>query len=270
MRYPTRSAMVAAMLAVSLPAAGPAAANDDEHAHAAPLHFSHPLVTESPSPDTKVRGNYVWHSGGDEDVTVQELEAVVEYAFHPAFSVELDVPYVMVEPDEGSGEAAVGTSELNFKFANFAFARHGLLLGYGLAFGLPTGDDDKGIGSDHIVEIEPYYNFGYLSGALEIVGFVRFGIPTNLETGEEVENEMGTDLSFLYHFTPAVAGLFELNGETALNGAEEGTSVVTASPGIKAAPFADPAFRLGASYGVPVSEDKAFDQRILLSAFYHF
>jgi len=47
---------------------------DDRGTHIKGLHFSHPLITESPSPDTKIRLDYIFkeiegghHGEGDEE-----------------------------------------------------------------------------------------------------------------------------------------------------------------------------------------------------------
>ena len=54
-----------------------------EHDHG--LHFSHPLVAESPSPDTKIRFDYVFQSiAGEEDEGGADRQSFVleaEYAF---------------------------------------------------------------------------------------------------------------------------------------------------------------------------------------------
>src|SRR5881392_2128567 len=42
-----------------IPVVGRTQERDDDHEHDHHLHFSHPLVTESPSPDTKIRLDYL-------------------------------------------------------------------------------------------------------------------------------------------------------------------------------------------------------------------
>ncbi len=98
---------------------------DDGHEHG--LHFSHPIFTESVSPDTKVRFDFgrEWKADG----TASELEVEVEYMFHPAFSIEIVGPYVFVGPDLEPNESDFGTVDLAFKFANFAFEERGFVIG---------------------------------------------------------------------------------------------------------------------------------------------
>ena len=239
---------------------------DDGHSHG--LHFAHPLFSESITPDTKVRfdSGREWEAEG----TASELELEAEYGFHPAFSIEVVAPYHFVRPDAGPNESGFGNVELALKFANFAFEDKGLLLGYGLEVGMPTGDDAKGIGSGHIWEIEPFLGIGYMTGNWELVNRTRFGIPINQDPGEEVETELHYDFSALYHFSPRLQGLLELNGLVGLSGDEAGEGIVALSPGIKVAPFAGrPLFFVGLGGSFPLGEEE-LDARLKLAFFYHF
>jgi len=261
-------ALVAAGL---LAAAPPGARADDEPAgdhHHAPLHFSHPLIAESPSPDTKVRLDVFGLDEEEGDATSFRLEA--EYAFHPSFSIELDVPYTRLAPDGGGSVSSLDTVGIGLKFANFAFADKGLLLGYGVELGLPTGDDGKGIGSDHLVEVETFLSLGYKRDRFELVTFVEFGIPTNQEEDDEFETELGLQVSLLYHLSSRLQLLLEADGERVLSGEEEGETVVNLSPGVKVKAAAGSAWWIGAAAGFPLSNEEEFDRRLLLSAFYHF
>jgi len=244
--------------------------HDDEGSDHSHLHFSHPLVAESPSPDTKVRLDHFFGDiGGDEPGSSNVLRLEAEYAFHPSFSVEVNVPYVFLSPDDGASVSRLGNTEVGLKFGNFAFAEHGVLLGYGLEVGLPTGSDGTGIGSDHILEIEPFLNVGYKRDMLEAIGFAAFGIPTNQEEGEEIETEFAYNLSVLYHLSQRVEAVVELDGETVLSG-EEDEAIANLSPGFKLKPLAATPLQIGFGVGFPLTTDRAFDVRTVFSLFYHF
>ena len=278
----------------------------ENEAHENSLHFSHPLITESPSPDTKVRLDTFFFDQDGEQTTTFRLEA--EYAFHPSFSIEVDVPLTRIEADGGGGSVSnLDTIGVGFKFANDAFAAHGVLLTYGLELGLPTGDDRKGIGSGHELEIAPFFAVGYKTGRWELVSFLEFAIPTNQARGQdlgpspgpdpgtavlastlrdgskraqsegegaseegEIETELGWTLSALYWFSPRVQGLLELDLATVLSGDETGNGVLNLSPGVKFKPWAKSPWWLGASLGFPVSNQEEFNVRALVSGFYHF
>lgn len=237
-------------------------------AQEADLHFTHPIFTESVSPDRKVRLDYAreWEDEGK----ANEIEFEGEISLQHDLSIEVAVPFIFLNPDVGSSESNFGNVEVAFKFAKLTFAERGLLLGYGLAFGLPTGDSGKGIGSGNIWEIEPFLNFGVMSGDWEIVGWTRFGIPTNQDPGEEVETEFHYDFSTLYHFSSRFQGLVELNGRTGLSGPEAGSGIFSVSPGIKVAPFSnntDLFIGLGGSF--PLG-DEALNAQLRAAVFYHF
>ncbi|MFQ5714664.1 MAG: helix-turn-helix domain-containing protein [Candidatus Scalinduaceae bacterium] len=243
--------------------------------HHAGLHFSHPLIAESPSPDTKVRLDYFYRDIDVDGEKAREstIRFEAEYAFHRAFSIEVDVPYTFLDPDrESENFSNLDTVEVALKFANFAFEEHNLLLGYGIEFGLPTGDEKEGIGSNNIFEFEPFLDIGYKWRNLEVVAFGTFGIPTNQDKdkGEEVETELGYNVSLLYHFTPRIQGLLELDGESVLSGDDDGDSVVNISPGIKFRPLADYDLIVGTGVSIPLSSKDEFDIRTILSIFYHF
>ncbi len=142
-------------------------------------------------------------------------------------------------------------------------------MGYGLELGLPTGDDDKGIGEGHLWEIEPFVGIGLVSGDFELVSLTRFGIPTNQEVGEEVETEIHYDFSALYHFSTRVQGLLELNGEAGLSGDAAGEGIISVSPGIKVAPLAESPLFVGLGASFPLG-DEELDARLKLALFYHF
>ncbi len=260
--------MIAPSLGAALLCAGnvPAAAHDDG------LHFSHPLIAESPSPDTKARFDYAFRSlkDGAENFDENAVNLEGEYAFSRAFSIEVDIPYAFVD---ATGEAAANhfdTVSIGFKFANFVLEDKGVLLGYGFEIGTPTGDEEKGIGDDHLVELEPFFDIGYKRGDLEVVAFTSFGIPINQQQGEEVETEMAYNLSLLYHVTPRFMTLLEFDGMTVLSGEEDGATLVNITPGVKIKPLADRAFEVGVGISLPLTNTRLFDVRALVSAFYHF
>lgn len=251
--------------------------HDRDHAHGTGHvhdqdrpHFNHPLVAESPSPDTKLRAGveYSRFSHGDISENLSSFFLEGEYAFHPSFSVEVGLPVVRLNAEGEFATTRVGTVEVALKFANFAIGNRGILLGYGIEFGLPTGNDASGIGSDHILELEPFFNIGYWSRRFEAVGFAKFGIPTRQENGEEIETEFGFNLSLLYKVSDRVQGLVELDGESVLSG-EEGESEAAATAGLRFRPLTSKLF-VGAGVSIPVSRGSELTSRGLLSLFYHF
>ncbi len=246
-----------------------------QHTHRvdAPLHFSHPLIAESPSPDTKLRIDYQFRDidNHEADSKEQTLRLEAEYAFHQSMSIEIDVPYVFTDPSGQSNQNRLGDIEIGLKLATFAWAAHGVLVGGGLELGLPTGNDDKAIGTDHVLTIEPFVDVGYKADRVEIVGFLAFGIPTNEPSGEkdEVDLELEFNIAFSFHLTPQVIGLFEIDGSSVVSGHENET-VVNLTPGIKIRPDPDQPCEIGVGVSFPVSNDDEFDTQVRVSVFRHF
>ncbi|MBW3629350.1 MAG: hypothetical protein KY464_08645, partial [Gemmatimonadetes bacterium] len=154
---------------------------DHTHEDDGVLHFVHPLVSESVSPDTKVRLDYILRDPGSET----ELELEAEYAFRRTFSIEAGVH---LDP----AAAELGDTHLLFKFANYALARRGVLLGYGLSVGLPTGGGhdhaeehtaverhEDGDAEGGVYEFEPFVNAGVMLGELELVAWTLVSIPSD-------------------------------------------------------------------------------------------
>src|SRR3954467_2374514 len=71
-------------------------AQDDDHDHDHDhLHFSHPMVTESPSPDTKIRVDYLGlRIGAATDVHENVVSIEGEYAFNHSVSFAVVTPFV--------------------------------------------------------------------------------------------------------------------------------------------------------------------------------
>lgn len=246
--------------------------DEEGHGHEG-LHFTHPLFAESVSPDTKLRLDYASAEVGDE-AREGEAELEGEYAFARSFSVEVGLH---LDPDAGD----LGETHLALKFANYAAEAAGVLLGYGLQLGIPTGPAHAHGGApepepageeevdEDIWEMTPFLNAGWATGAWELVGWLRFAIPTNQPHQDEVGTELLYDTSFLRHVGPRFDGLVELFGHAGLSGPSDGT-VLGVAPGIRVRPLEDQPLVLGAGVALPLTDARDYDHRILVSAFWHF
>lgn len=251
--------------------AGGDGAHDTEHGS---LHFSHPLIAESPSPDTKIRVDYFYANAPAEEENPaadrQTLRLEAEWAFAPWLSVEIDAPYTFLNPAGASAVDGVDTVEIGLKYANFTFADQGLLVGGGVEFGLPTGDEEKAIGSNHTLEVEPFIDIGWKHDQLEVVGFLSFGFPINDNGDDEADFELGWNASALLHLTDRVQAIVEFNGQQVFGGEEGGFNAVYVTPGIKFAPLDDANLIIGVGVSLPLTDDKDFYAMPVVSVFYHF
>jgi len=235
------------------------------------LHFSHPLIVESPSPDTKIRFDYFYRRFRN-GIHAHEHSPRVEfeYAFRPTFSIETNVPYTFRNVEGEPRVSHVDNIEVALKIANFHFKEKHVLLVYGVSFELPAGSDRREIGSSHIFEVEPYLGAGIKRKKVEVIGFSSVSIPTNRKPLDEEFTSLGYEISFLFKPTPSIQPLVELDGETTLAGAESGRTVVNLSPGIKFRPFHSEHWQIGAGVGFPITSAHDFGARAIFSAFYHF
>ncbi len=274
-------------------------ARAQEHEHEAAghshddLHFTHPLIAESISPDTKIRVDHQFFDFPDGD---EENSGVIEaeYAFHRSFSIEAGIPYSYT-----AGE--VGNLEVLLKFANYAFEEASLLLGYGVAFGFPTnsgeaepevifpdrrtpvvgdprfalalsgggGGVEGTLGSDEF-EVEPFLNIGFKRGRVELIAWGLFGIPFNQEAQDEVAAELAWNLSGMVHVSPRIQALLEFDGSGGVSGEAVGEDVANVAPGLRVQLLPTRPLVLGVSAGFPLANEEPFDTRIKTSLFWHF
>jgi len=246
------------------------------------LHFSHPLISESPTPDTKIRFDYFFFdANGEEGEEEFEAEASgkfqehtilleLEYAFSRNVSIVAHIPYTFLDVEDGTNENHFNNIEIGLKLASFIFEEYGILVGGGIEFGLPTGNNDKGIGSDNIIEIEPFLSFGYEVWNFEFVSFLKLGFPVNQNNDQDEGDEFGYNFSFLYHLNDSLQPILEFDGEVVLNGEEDGESVLNIDHGIKILPFKNKDIAFGFGAGFPLTNDEEFNYRLIGSIFYHF
>ncbi len=262
--------ILSALFALLLTACVGVAQEADSHHHTS-LHFSHPLIVESPSPDTKIRFDYFYERQRDSEGEAGEHTARVEYeyAFRRSFSVEINAPYTVRRPQGVPSENHLDTVEVSLKFASFAFDEHGLLPTYGVSFNLPTGSDRKAIGSGHVLGVEPYAGLGYQHKRIELISFASVGLPANRRAGDEEGTEFGYEGSLLYKLSRRFQAVAELDGRKTFTGPRSGENVVNLSPGIKFLPR-DEHWQIGFGVGFPATSGEEFKVRAVASVFYHF
>lgn len=247
----------------------PAGAQDGTgRADEPPIEFSHPLVTESPSPDTKLRVDVLGRARPDSDLTDGTVQIEGEYAFRPWVSAALTVP--LQWRHVGNGSFALGASELALKFAGYALADRGMLFGGGVDAELPTDGDAGAFGAAPISVLEPFADAAMRRGSTELVAFTSYAASTHLRPVGEEEREWAMHLSGLWHGTSRTELLLELDTRRVLAGADRGTEFTHVSPGVKLTPLRNRHIMLGASLRVPVSRARDFDRELLISAMYHF
>lgn len=285
----TTGLLAVALVTLPVPAAPQELPRDDGHAHDettashhAGLHFTHPLVAESVSPDTKLRLDFRREELGEEGESEVELEA--EYAFHRSFALEVGLHF---EPTEGR----FGETHVLAKFANYTFEEDGVLLGYGLELRLPTGaahghggleepEHEHVEGEGHtaeepasdedIYEFAPFLNAGIAAGAWELSAWTRYAIPTNQVEPAERGPELRYSLSALLHATRRLQPVLEISGTSGLGGPSADRETLGLTPGLRIRPFLEQPFVVGGAVTLPITDERDFERRFLVSAFWHF
>jgi hypothetical protein len=239
----------------------PAGAQEDEHDvnhHHGYLHFSHPIVTESPSPDTKFRLDFIHSWSDDAGETGNTIRAEGEYAFSPAVSLAVVVPYRWASDEPPMQSSGFENVELSLKAASLKWGERGVLVGGGISLGLPTGPEN-------VSELSPFADVGVRRGNLELVGFLTYS--TTL-TGEETIRSLEFDGSALFRASDRFELLGEISTDKSLETGAPGARTFLA-PGIKLRPLLDRDFVLGVSFPIGVGTASGTNS-VFASLFYHF
>lgn len=249
--------------------------HDHKHHQEGHIHFVHPLITEPPIPDNKVRLNYQYLSTPGEDgesgKRISTIEAGFEYAFTPSWGVEFAIPYSIVKTKRGGGnEDNFDNAEIALKYANHHFADNGLILGGGLELGLPTGNSRKDIGSSHAHEIEPFISGAYAAGSFEAIGALHLGFPRNKNGENEADTDLGWNLAFTRKQNDNLSWALELQGEHVNGGEEDGLDVINAFPSISYSLKSHQDFIIAGGIGFPLSNDREFYVAPTASVIRHF
>lgn len=260
------AARLALVLVGTALTSSPAAAQEHEHEHHPGgehhhegLHLSHPMVTESVSPDTKLRLDFARADPHGE----REMELEGEYAFTRSFSIEAGLPFDL-------GESSLGEADVSLKFAHYRWEERGLLVGGGVSLGFPLEAEHEAAGATGetgTTQVGLFLNAGLRTGSWEMVGATQLGLSPG--DGERAAR-LGWNGSALYHLTPRVETMLEYRGEGDVRGPVNSGRTHALAPGLKVRPLEASSLTLGASVLVPVAGEHEYDTRLLLSAFYHF
>ena len=243
--------------------------NNNKQNNQETLEFSHPLITESISPDTKIRFTFL-DTKADSSMLSQTYDLELEYAPVPSFSLHLDIPYAVLNPSGEKAVSSLDNVELDLKFANFAFASHNVLLGYGISFGFPTGSQVKGIGSDHIWDINPFFNGGIRWKDWEWTAFFTFGIPSNQHNNENIQTGLESRLTALYHIGNKWQALLEAGNAIQISRFYKGEGNYDLTEGIKFKPDPDKPWIVALGAREPLGKNDELKLQGILSVFYHF
>jgi len=229
------------------------------------IRFFYPLVTRRPVIERELEFSLNHTKGLDAHET--EAALAIEWPILPRLQFEVEVPFTVLDPDEGKVVAGFGDIELQAKFQVFKSVQYRALVAFGLEYKLPSGSRARDLGGEHA--IEPFLTAAIALGPFDLIGEVAYEWVLN---GEEHphEQEFTARLAVAYPASRWFTPLLELVTVTQTRGPAsdeaEQESVrhkvqVSLVPGFNIRPR--PGWTLRAGVEVPVTTAKSFDYRVL-------
>ena len=226
------------------------------------ITFFYPLVTRRPiiERELEFKLNYT----KELDARETEATAALEFPILPRLQFEIEVPFIVLNPDEGKVVAGFGDMELQTKLQVFKSVQYRALVAFGLESKLASGSKARGLGGEYA--IEPFLTAGMALGPFDLIGEVAYEWILN---GDEHprEQEFTARLAIGYPVSRWFTPLLELVTVTTTRGPdddEEGLlhkMQVYLVPGFNIRPRPGMTFRAG--FQVPLTTAKTFDYQFL-------
>jgi len=231
------------------------------------ITFFYPLVTRRPIIERELEFQLNHTKGLDAGET--EATMALEFPILPRLQFEVEVPVLVLNPDEGKVVAGFGDLELQAKLQVFKSVQYRALVAFGLESKLASGSATRGLGGEYA--IEPFLTAGIALGPFDLIGEVAYEWVLN---GDEHprEQEFRASLAIGYPVSRWFTPLLELvtvtqtRGPAADPAEAEGPSVlhkmqVYLVPGFNFRPRPGMTFRAGVR--VPVTTAKEFHYQVL-------
>src|SRR5256712_3620325 len=134
------------------------------------ISFFSPLLTRRPIIERELEFGLTHTKGPDARET--EATMALEMAILPRLQFEIEVPFLLLNPDEGKAVAGFGDIELQAKLQVFKSVQYRTLIAFGLESKLPAGSRARGLGVEHA--IEPFLTAGTALGPFDLIGEVAY------------------------------------------------------------------------------------------------
>jgi hypothetical protein len=231
------------------------------------ITFFYPLVTRRPIIERELEFQLNHTKGLDAGET--EATMALEFPILPRLQFEVEVPVLVLNPDEGKAVAGFGDLELQAKLQVFKSVQYRALVAFGLESKLASGSQTRGLGDEYA--IEPFLTAGIALGPFDLIGEVAYEWVLN---GDEQprEQEFTARLAIGYPVSRWFTPLLELVTVTRTRGpaadiaeAEQPSVLhkmqVYLVPGFNIRPRPGMTFRAGVQ--VPVTTTKEFHYQVL-------
>jgi len=234
--------LVVLLLAVpALLAARPAHAQNDYQN----VSFFYPLRTRRPVIERELEVS-VEHAKSGEGRTT-EAAGAIELPILPRWQVELEVPLVFNDPDDGASRGGVGDLRLETKVAVWQSLDWLSQVAVGVEGRLPSGSERRGLGGE--AEIEPFVSGGIALGDFDLLASVAYEFNLNANVPGPNEQELTASAAGGWRVTRWFAPLVELVTVTRTRAAPDdelrGKTRVTIVPGFNAKLLPGTTLRLG-------------------------
>jgi len=188
------------------------------------ISFFYPLLTRRPIIERELEFGLTHTKGRDARET--EATMALEVAILPRLQFEIEVPFLLLNPDEGKAVAGFGDIELQAKLQVFKSVQYRTLIAFGLESKLPSGSRARGLGGEHA--IEPFLTAGTALGPFDLIGEVAYEWVLN---GDEHprEQEFTARLALAYPVSRRFAPLLELVTVTQTRGPAADTAEAEAA-----------------------------------------
>ncbi len=203
-------------------------ADEERHGHDEGVQLFVPLVTKEVMPETKVEFGieYTRERGHESEL---ESEIAFQYAFNHRFSLELEVPFVFLFPEEERDRGGIGDVGLALKYLFVNSEERGFFLSGGIEAGFPTGSRRRELGG--VTEIGPFVALAKSFGPFNLLGSISYSQQLNRFGDEPRERVLNYNLAAGYIIGDRWAPFLEFNGVNQLQGDKVGNRILL-TPGI--------------------------------------
>jgi hypothetical protein len=228
------------------------------------LEFFYPVVTRRPviERELELRTQYEKNRDGRQ----VDAALAVEWPVLPRWQIELEVPVVVDDPQEGPTTAGFGDVAIENKFLLWKSVQQRLLVAGGFELTLPSGSRARGLGGE--LDLEPFVAAGIALGPFDLLGSVAYEWNLNPGVKGPREQEFTANLALAYVLSRWFTPFVELNTVTQTVGApaEAGESSllhrvqVYLTPGFNVRPLPGMTFRAGVE--LPATSAREFDYTV--------
>lgn len=243
------------LLAVVLPVV-PAFAEDDQT-----IAYFYPLRTRRPVIERELELR-VEHEKGREGRTT-EVAAAIELPILPRWQVEVEVPFVFLDPRDSASMAGFGDLTVESKVLVWRSLEQLAALAVGVEGRFPSGSERRGLGGE--AAVEPFAAFGIALGDFDVLTSVAYEFNVNANVKGPNEQELGASAALGWRLHRRFTPLVELTTVTRTRGDNDDglrhRTQVYVIPGFNVRPLPGTTLRLGLE--IPLTDARTHDYAIL-------